>query len=645
MFCKNCGKPLGSGDKFCPECGTRVITEKPKAADLEPMFFVERREKPVEEKKPKKVVHLDEFQWDLDGFPTENRKTEAVDFDWASVLEDKVRQASPKPAELKVEPKEPKREIQDPLGEMPKTVEELLAALPEGVLEIVEEPAEEPEAAVEPEEVPAAEAEEPVAEEDAPVEEAVVEAAGEKEIEVKSLEQIIEDFGEGPMDEPTRLIDKSQMKADNADRFYVFSKKQAEYQNLLDQEYDRIQNSLQEKAAEEDAPALTVEEILGTVEKKPVEPAATEAAPVEDIPVAEVEEPVVEEPVVEEPVVEEPPVVESVPEPKPLELVAIAWSMPPAGILIETEAEPVKKTAGKDTLMQEAKVLMSELEKLMPEGRESDQEAEAEPAEEPEKEHLTFADIFNDEDDEEEEARKGGGCLKFIAVVLIILVIIELGILGIQNFAKDSEAAKFINQTYGKVVDLILGNDDAEPTTPVEEAPAEPSEIELLIKAQQGKNTNIAEIVESKELLFEADKDYGYEELADTYAFKNSPWYEGEDGKEVTYGDEIVGTLMQYYSALPDKINDVNKDVLDYVDNTTALYEELEKMEGDETRGYMINRLEIGEIRTGQKGFYAIVNVTSADKLQPEQTQQKQLGYLEANPNKNVIKIKETKNI
>ena len=99
MFCKECGKLLGSGDKFCPECGTRVTVEKPKAAPLEPMFFVERREEPAIEKKPKKVVHLDEFNWDLNGYPTENRKTEAVYFDWASVLEDKVRQASPKPAE------------------------------------------------------------------------------------------------------------------------------------------------------------------------------------------------------------------------------------------------------------------------------------------------------------------------------------------------------------------------------------------------------------------------------------------------------------------------------------------------------------------------------------------------------------------
>ena len=656
MFCKECGKLLSSGDKFCPECGTRVVVETPKAP-LEPMFFVEKREEPVVEKKVKKVVHHDEFSWDLEGFPTEKRKTEAVDFDWASVLEDKVRQASPKPVEVKPEPKE---EESEPLGHMPKTVEELLAALPDNVLEIVEEP--------EVEETPVAEEETAEASAEEAAEDVVDEPAEEeKEIEVKSLEQIIEDFGEGPMDEPTRLIDKAQMKADNVDRFYVFSKKQAEYQNLLDQEYDKIQNSLLQKE-EEEGPTPTVEEILAGVE---VEDTGAVAESVETL----VEEDSVMEAEALELEAEEPATEVVIPavEVKELELVAIAWSMPPAGIVVEQEP----KAPGKDTLTLQTNALMAELEKLMPEGVEpgpieepveetavetaedmaaeekSEAEAAAEtPAEQeaPEateetapKEHLTFADIFNDEDEDEDNVKKGGGCLKFIAILLIILVMLELGILGIQYFAKDSEAAKLINETYGKIVSLIMNTD--EPAEEPAEAPTEPSEIQKLITVQLAKNENIGEVVENAELVFAADQDYGYEELADTYAFKDSPWYETEDGTEVTYGDEIVGTLIQYYSALPDKINDTNKDVLDYVDNTTALYDELADMEGDETRGYAINRLEIGEIKTGQKGFYAIVNVTAADKLQPEQTQQKQIVYLEATPNKKVIKIKETKNI
>ena len=192
------------------------------------------------------------------------------------------------------------------------------------------------------------------------------------------------------------------------------------------------------------------------------------------------------------------------------------------GMAVSEEMCSVPKTAGKDTLMQHANVLMAELEKLMPEGVEPDPveetsadaaieetaleeapaDAENEPEEEAvsedkpvaeEKEHLTFADIFNDEDEEEETAAKGGGCLKFIAVVLMILVILELGILGVQHFAPDSEAAKLINQTYGKVVGMIMGSD--EPAEEPAETPAAPSEIQQLITEQLSRNENIGEVV------------------------------------------------------------------------------------------------------------------------------------------------------
>ena len=91
MFCKNCGKNLGMDDKFCSECGTRVMVEKKKTEDLEPMFFLE---KPEKEKKAKKVIHLDEFNWNLDGYPTAPKKTEDVDFNWSSVLEEKEGKAA-----------------------------------------------------------------------------------------------------------------------------------------------------------------------------------------------------------------------------------------------------------------------------------------------------------------------------------------------------------------------------------------------------------------------------------------------------------------------------------------------------------------------------------------------------------------------
>lgn len=611
MFCKNCGKLLGDDDRFCAGCGTKVIVEEPKAVEPEPMFFVEKREEPEKVKKVKKVIHLDEFNWDLDGYPTTPRKTEDVDFNWGSVLETKEKK--PEPVEEKLEPAEL-------LEDMPRTVEELLASLPAEMLEIVEEPEDIPAVTEEPdaveslsEETVAEEAVKPEVDAEEPeitgttegIEEAKEAEEEEKEtvpasggiIDIKSFEQILEDFEDGPLEEPTRLIDKAQIKADSVDRFYVFSKKQAEFQNMLDQEYDRIQNGLQETEPVADA--------------------------------------------VEEP---KPAVAE---EKQARKLVAVVWSMPPAGIVVdcttdaEAEAqeeeqvfcpeEPEQKAVPKETII---------IEKPIVQDAESKEEMPAK-EEAVSKEELSFADIFDDDEDEENEGKRGG-CLKALSIVLCVLVVIELGILGIQYFAGDSIVAEKINQAYAKVIGLISGDETGE--SPVEEQ-AGPSEIENILLAQSGKNENIGEIAENKELTFEDGNDYGYEEFPNTYDFTNSPWYETEEGEEVTYGDAIIGTLIQYYSALPDKMNDVNKDVLDYVDNTAPLYEELEAIEGDETKGYTINRLEIGEIKTGQKGFYILVSVTSADRLQPEKVQQKQIVYLEAEPDDKEIKIKETKNI
>lgn len=87
MYCKNCGKLLDEGDKFCSNCGTKVEKE------FVPDFKKRQQEAPqeAEEERPKKSFHIEEFNWDLEGYPTDNRKTEDVDFNWESVLDDRQR--------------------------------------------------------------------------------------------------------------------------------------------------------------------------------------------------------------------------------------------------------------------------------------------------------------------------------------------------------------------------------------------------------------------------------------------------------------------------------------------------------------------------------------------------------------------------
>ena len=78
MYCKKCGKRLADGDKFCGNCGTKID-----ASEIN-IGFAE------DEPKPKKNFDFGAFNWDLDGYPDEDKaKTEDVDFNWNTVLEER----------------------------------------------------------------------------------------------------------------------------------------------------------------------------------------------------------------------------------------------------------------------------------------------------------------------------------------------------------------------------------------------------------------------------------------------------------------------------------------------------------------------------------------------------------------------------
>lgn len=78
MYCSKCGNRLNEGDQFCRVCGAKV--EWPDAPDP-----FGNREKAPEEEQP---FHIEGMHWDLEGYPDENAgKTEAVDFNWSSVVE------------------------------------------------------------------------------------------------------------------------------------------------------------------------------------------------------------------------------------------------------------------------------------------------------------------------------------------------------------------------------------------------------------------------------------------------------------------------------------------------------------------------------------------------------------------------------
>ena len=103
MICKECGHLLNEGNKFCPNCGAKVVARGPvpnmgasksKLDDL--MSNLNQTTEPqkasenwtTEAPKHKRDFQFEEINWNLDGYPTEGKKeTEEIDFNWEAVVE------------------------------------------------------------------------------------------------------------------------------------------------------------------------------------------------------------------------------------------------------------------------------------------------------------------------------------------------------------------------------------------------------------------------------------------------------------------------------------------------------------------------------------------------------------------------------
>ena len=107
----------------------------------------------------------------------------------------------------------------------------------------------------------------------------------------------------------------------------------------------------------------------------------------------------------------------------------------------------------------------------------------------------------------------------------------------------------------------------------------------LVEKASENMQT-IGEAVFSPDLKFGMLKEYSFEEIADAESFVDADWLQDEDGNPVTYGQKLIETLVKYYDSWQSANNDSS-------------------LVG-------INKLEIGEIRTGREGFYALCRISYA---------------------------------
>ena len=98
IHCRNCGQELSEGARFCSNCGTKVEEtpssprqERPQPQtklDVEAERISSERasrlyEADQERKKNRQTYNIDDFSWDLNGYPSQgSHRTEEVDFHW-----------------------------------------------------------------------------------------------------------------------------------------------------------------------------------------------------------------------------------------------------------------------------------------------------------------------------------------------------------------------------------------------------------------------------------------------------------------------------------------------------------------------------------------------------------------------------------
>lgn len=641
MYCKKCGKRLADGDKFCGNCGTKID-----ASEIN-IGFAE------EEPKPKKNFDFGAFNWDLDGYPDEDKaKTEDVDFNWNTVLEEKKRKDIEE--KLFTETIMTENELFDRIQsednakdaseisfnwELGSTTRVEKADRFESIIPKVEEKAEL----------------------DIPVE------VSEDHEEVKDLVDIDEALAAGiaAASSPRRSIDK----------FYTFNQKNEEFQALLDQEYERLRNRIREDSEAEAIIANKeekLEQARATWSKEPLEEAeetveVTEEteAPVEAAVEAEVE--VAEAEVVndteeteeakvteveteEAPETEDADVetesefeeVEETEEATEEDEEAVQEAEEPAiqeeacaceaedevacdissedaeeACVVETQAqaeevEKAEETEAEDTYDDneeaEAEETPSKPESGNPPSDEEKKEEDASGDEDSKETKLHYSDIFANDDVHDSDSGNEQKTGRWKIIVLdIIIVILAIAVIcsGILVFAKGSAPANKISQGISWVTEKFSGSSDKSKDDKKSEEKAEKAKsMEDIVAAAKKNYVNIGKVQYDSKLKFDTSKDYGISELKNAKKFKDGEFSGGK-----LLSEAIVNLSLGYYSGLTDKVNSGSDDVLKLINEDSELYGHVKAIaEGNEEQ--QIKNIKIGEIKNSGSNYYVILQIT-----------------------------------
>lgn len=565
MFCTKCGKELHKGDNFCAYCGNKVRpdvafeknTSRYSEVVFNPPFKVEAQRKTEEiaegfngySQEPKRESL--QFDWNLDGFPGSSRKKEDdFKFNWDDVLEKK----------------RDSREIE---------IEKILFAAPS---EKEEKPVEKP---MEVEKPVVIEAKEEVKEEPKDLF-ADLDVREKAPLSIEALEKEL--FGETPeSDEKKENLEQTKLYEAPKDKFFTYNAKKDAFQELLDKERERVQQMEAERKAQWKDFTLSEEQM----EKKP-----NEALSFEEV----FREPkIFTGDILREVAVVLPPLTPAV----------MAWEEEETSVPIEVAVTEVAEEVAEDVKEEKAEVIEEALpfldepletknktklrfsdvfprEDLDVDNGSDDDSDDSGKEEEPQiKEEKIETEAVEDkakesaeetaEDDEEQEKKpKRHGFLKFIIVLLSVLIVAEMGVIGVKMIAPDSAFAQKVDGLVGKVIGIFTGSEN---------------EIEAIVENLSQSVAHIDEMKVDSDLKYDLTKEQAFDGVIESSPFEDSAWIQNSDGTVITYGQGIVEGLITYYDQL--ELNDKLADGL-----------------------VGINKLEIGEIRTGGDGYYVLSRVT-----------------------------------
>ena len=532
MFCTKCGKELYDGDKFCAHCGAPVREPKRARYDdvvFNPPFKIEAERRTEEILKttetPQAAANGREtvsFDWNLEGFPSaQPRKTEAVDFNWDSVLEKRNNSHSIVIEKIEQQPDSESEEISDKITETDEPENEMPLSIEELEKELFGSPDEE----------------KPDSKDFEPT---IVAGADTWLREDK------------PQDSVCEASDASEeLPHSEEQRFYTYNQKFDAFQQLLDKERERLRNMEGSYNQEEDDTGSTedAEVPAGTEQVEMVSvalPAASMTVDLSNHGEAESES---------EDAKESEPCKESEPTPSKSKL---RYSDIFPGGLVDDDG-----TGPSDSAETEQKI---------------------------KKEPKTLEGIYDNLDDDEEKVPRRYLLAKIIIAILIILIVIEGAVLAIKLIAPESRISLWADNLMMNVVDLVTGkgNEDDQGAAAAGSDTNEEVYMSNLVKQASEDAETIGETVFTPDLKFSLFQEYSFEEISDTESFVDADWLQDQNGNPVTYGQKITTALVNYY----DGWQSANSD---------------ESVVG-------INKLEIGEIRTGEEGFYVLCRITYAGK-------------------------------